>query len=436
LRWQQMVAQGVAERRTANDVVAAIQRDLLARLTQAAAALRAHMGLAVGGAWSTHALLLPVSVAPPVLSEREAGRSSLGGRLARWWRQLIQGEPDEPRTASVATLAPLPLAIPRLTGSPMATAEAPPPIVTAEAPPPIVTAEAPVTVEPPPSPPIITAPLTGDVPPPSAPAEALVLPPERVTARRGARLAVTCFGPFRVTIDDRTVERWESSRARTIFKYLVVRNAAPVSKELLAELFWPESEPDLARRSLHQAIYCLRQSLKRVAPDLTLIRFADDCYQISPEIGLWVDSEEFTRAIAEARARFASGAQEAAMAAYAMAADLAVGEFLAEERYEAWAEELRQSYRTMYSEALHRLSLYYFERGEHAMAVLHCQRILAQEPCDEEAHLLLMRSYVAQGLRHLAVRQYQICSNALRTELGLTPSEDVESFYRRVVAVE
>ncbi|NTU83866.1 MAG: hypothetical protein HGA45_31580 [Chloroflexales bacterium] len=61
LRWQQMVAQGVAERRTAADVVAAIQRDLVVRLTQAAAALRAHVGATGRGTWSIPALLLPVA---------------------------------------------------------------------------------------------------------------------------------------------------------------------------------------------------------------------------------------------------------------------------------------------------------------------------------------------------------------------------------------
>jgi DNA-binding SARP family transcriptional activator len=270
----------------------------------------------------------------------------------------------------------------------------------------------------------------------TAPADAPSGPARPRAAPAEARIAVTCFGPFRVTIDDRPVERWESVRARTIFKYLVVRSSAPVSKELLAELFWPESEPDLARRSLHQAIYCLRQSLKRVVPDLAVIRYVDGCYQISPEAGLWVDSEAFTRLIGEARAAVTAGDHNGAMVAYATAADLMRGSFLEEERYEAWAEELRQTYRAMYSEALHRLSRHYLGRGEHATAVLYAQRVLNQEPCDEEAHLLLMRSYIAQGLRHLAVRQYQICTNALRTELGLTPSPEIERFYRQVLASE
>ena len=88
----------------------------------------------------------------------------------------------------------------------------------------------------------------------------------------------------------------------------------------------------------------------------------------------------------------------------------------------------------MYLEALHRLARYHIERSEHSAAILLCQRALAEESCDEESHQMLMACYMAQGLRHLAVRQFQICANALKIELGLTPSEELEAFYRRVVA--
>ena len=62
------------------------------------------------------------------------------------------------------------------------------------------------------------------------------------------------------------------------------------------------------------------------------------------------------------------------------------------------------------------------------------RRALVEESCDEESHQMLMTCYMAQGLRHLAVRQFQICANALKSELGLSPSEGLDAFYRRVVA--
>ena len=99
---------------------------------------------------------------------------------------------------------------------------------------------------------------------------------------------------------------------------------------------------------------------------------------------------------------------------------------------EAWAEEQRCSYQAMYLRALHRLAHYYHEHGDHSAAIMICQRALVQEDCDEESHRLLLARYGAQGLRHLAVRQYQLYVHTLQTELGLAPSAEMELFYHQV----
>jgi DNA-binding SARP family transcriptional activator len=234
--------------------------------------------------------------------------------------------------------------------------------------------------------------------------------------------------------NDMLIDRWESARGRTIFKYLVARRATAVPKEVLADMFWPDSEPELARRSLHQAIYCLRQTFKRLMPEIQVIQFSDDRYQINPDIPIWVDAEAFSQEIEQARLHYAAGRSEQAMHAYAIAVDLYHAPFLAEDRYEEWTDELRRANQAMYLEALHRLVRHHVERAEHPAAIQLCQRALVEESCDEESHQMLMASYMAQGLRHLAVRQFQICANALKTELGLSPSEELEAFYRCVVA--
>jgi DNA-binding SARP family transcriptional activator len=249
-------------------------------------------------------------------------------------------------------------------------------------------------------------------------------------------LAVYCFGTFRVYLDDAPVEQWESARGRTIFKYLVACRDMPAPKELLASLFWPDSEPELARRSLHQAVYCLRQTFKRLAPNMQIVQFAEDRYQINPELTIWIDSEMFKQLIAQAHALEAVGEIEQAMRRYTMAVDMYGGDFLAQERYEVWAEEPRCMYQAMYLGALHRLARHHHERGDHATAIMVCQRALAQEDCDEESHRLLLACYGAQGLRHLAVRQYQLYVNTLKTELGLAPSAEMEAFVHRIVGME
>jgi DNA-binding SARP family transcriptional activator len=423
VRWQQMCERQQLSRHEADSVIAALQRELVGRLNHAAAGMRCVPATARADAGEiVFALTEPAALL--ALPESIVSRTGMSAWLGRVWRRLISSGDV---TAAQA-----------LTRLPLITPPAPEPLSEPYTPRIEIIPPAPEpAAEPAPS--DIVAPAPAPAPPPTAEPVRVPQPPaaaEATPARedRHPGLAIYCFGNFRVFYNDVPIDRWESARGRTIFKYLIARRASSAPKDLLADMFWPDSEPELARRSLHQAIYCLRQTLKRRASDAQIIQFADDRYQISSDIPIWVDSEACGQAIEQARALHAAGRVDEAMLAYAVAVDLYGAPFLAEDRYEEWTDEPRRSYQAMYLEALHRLARHHTDRGEYPAAILLCQRALAEESCDEESHQLLMACYLAQGLRHLAVRQYQICANVLKTELGLAPSEEIEAFYRRAVA--
>jgi DNA-binding SARP family transcriptional activator len=412
-RWQQMRERGQIGQREAESAIVEIQHDLIGRLNQAAGSMRSVPVdiTSVGGAEGR--FLLPGPPAMLAMPDMIGPEGGLSGWLSRLWQRLIHGD-DAPLAEPLTRLqAP--------TGPPIQPADVDSYAARAEESIVEVVAQAEPEIA-----------LVVDT------SSEVVLQPraahDRVDAVHASGLAIYCFGNFRVYCNDVLIDRWDSARGRTIFKYLVARRATAVPKEVLADMFWPDSEPELARRSLHQAIYCLRQTFKRLLPDIQVIRFSNDRYQINLDMAIWVDSEAFSQAIEQARAHYAAGKVEQAMQAYAVAVDLYHAPFLAEDRYEEWTDEPRRANQAMYLEALHRLARHHVERGEHPAAILLCQRALVEESCDEESHQMLMACYMAQGLRHLAVRQFQICANALKTELGLTPSEELEAFYRRVVA--
>jgi len=248
-----------------------------------------------------------------------------------------------------------------------------------------------------------------------------------------AGLTVYTFGSLRVYFNDTLIDQWEGSRSRSLFRFLIAHRRVPVSKERLAALFWPDSEPDLARRSLHQAVYCLRQTFKRVMGETPVVLFVNGCYALASDLPLWVDADVFEESITAARSAWSRGDIESALRAYGRAIDLYQGDYMAEERYEDWAEERRRTLQAAYLEALHQLARVYQERGEYPTAIMLSQRALAVDSCDEDAHRVLIGCYAAQGLRHLAVRQYQICVATLKSQFGLSPSDELEAFVRRVV---
>jgi DNA-binding SARP family transcriptional activator len=76
----------------------------------------------------------------------------------------------------------------------------------------------------------------------------------------------------------------------------------------------------------------------------------------------------------------------------------------------------------------------YFHNRQYAAVVPLCQKSLAKDKCYEAAHRWLMQCYLAVGQRHLAVRQYQTCVQALRDDLDIPPSEETVAMYHRMMS--
>src|SRR5262249_1304304 len=99
-------------------------------------------------------------------------------------------------------------------------------------------------------------------------------------------------------------------------------------KDVLMDVFWPDTDPESARRNLHQAIYSLRQTMRRGEPNFQPIQFENECYWLNPEIDLWLDSEEFARNAQPGGQLEAAGRPDEAAAAYQRAEGLYLGDFL------------------------------------------------------------------------------------------------------------
>jgi two-component SAPR family response regulator len=245
-------------------------------------------------------------------------------------------------------------------------------------------------------------------------------------------LVVYCLGSFRVYQDDHLITDWESLKAKCILKYLVAHHGTPIVKDILMDVFWPDAEPEAARRNLHQAVYALRKTLRQRRPDFPYVRFENDCYLLNPGISVWLDFEQFEEHVRDGQCLEADGQLAAAIEKYGIAEGLYGGDFLEGDLYEDWPGPQRQHLRTLYLHMAGCLSEYYVKHSDLAAAIVLCRKVLSLDNCCEEAHRRLMACYLAQGQRHLAVRQYQTCVQALREELDLAPSEETVTLYGRI----
>lgn len=278
---------------------------------------------------------------------------------------------------------------------------------------------------------LLTTTETTLTPPPAI--QAQVIHPTESTAVpiRVPTLTAHLLGTFRVSVNDQPVENWPSGRGRAVFKYLLIHHDQPAPCDVLMDVFWPQAAPESARNSLNVALHRLRRAL-RIVTDLPVVVFEEGAYCISPEFNISIDMDEFDRHVQAGRRAEAAGQLNAATAEYEDAIGLYQGDLLAGDVYEDWPVLTRERLRVAYLDVLDHLSQIHFSQGQYADCVTLCQLTLARDTGREDVHCLLMRCYTRQGQHHLALRQYQICVDALRAELEVDPALETTQLYERI----
>jgi DNA-binding SARP family transcriptional activator len=251
-------------------------------------------------------------------------------------------------------------------------------------------------------------------------------------ANSGPSLTIYCLGPFRVYVKEQLIDKWPGNKCKCIFKYMLVHRQSLIHHEILMDQFWRDVEPEAARRNLYQAIYSLRQALQNGDFDYPYVLCEDSCYRLNPDLNLWVDSEALHLHYQTGQRLEREGHLHKAIIEYELAENLYGGEFLAEDLYADWPVVHRENLKHAHLDILDRLSQFYFEQGQLAMCIAYCQKILIKDNCREDAHRRLMRSYMRQGQRHLALRQYHTCVEALEQELGVPPMPTTLELYRQI----
>lgn len=169
------------------------------------------------------------------------------------------------------------------------------------------------------------------------------------------------------------------------------------------------------------AVSSLRRSF-REATDLDVIEFQDGRYVVNTAFDLTSDYDEFERLALELRAALASGDDSSAATLARRGVRLYRGPLCPDLPYEQWVIYPRERTRMLYGDMLDTLLRIQRAEQDHEGCMDTALRILDDDPCREDAHRILMRSYLALGRRHQALRQYESCRRILRALLDKAPS--------------
>ncbi len=249
-------------------------------------------------------------------------------------------------------------------------------------------------------------------------------------------LHIRLFGQFAASWRDRsaTVQEIHLPRStQSLLVYLLLNRRQLVSREVLVDLFWGNSPPEQARSCLSTTIWRLRRSLQTPggAGSGYLLSTPEGEVGFNPASEHWLDVAVFEGVLT----RLCTQEEDEVTPALAREAEAALALYtgdLLEGYYADWALRERERLRLLYIRGLRRLMGWYKEAGNLEASILCGQRILEKDLLREEIHRELMRLYAANGQRAQAVRQYQICRQALQRELEMEPMEETRRLYHAI----
>jgi DNA-binding SARP family transcriptional activator len=250
-------------------------------------------------------------------------------------------------------------------------------------------------------------------------------------------LRIRLFGSVRVGFagSASTVKMTHSVQA--LLAYLVLYRDRAHSRDVLVGQFWGDTSEERARHALNTTLWRLRRVLRAPEePGASFILTTD-----AGEIGFnrhssyWLDVAVFEKAARRLLAAPVEAASAADVAAMEQSLQLYCCDLL-EGFYDDWALRERERLRLLHLQCLTYLMQYHKQQGACEKSLARGREILDRDPLREEIHREMMRLYLENGQRALAIRQYQILRQVLAVELGIPPMEESQALYRQMAPAQ
>jgi LuxR family maltose regulon positive regulatory protein len=245
---------------------------------------------------------------------------------------------------------------------------------------------------------------------------------------QGPEIRICALGEAAITIDGKLVTRWRMSRSLELF-FLLLEHNRPLRKEQIISALWPDANDNI-NQTLHSTVYYLRKTL---GENCVVSDAGTYWLDLPAQYGerVWYDVEHFQAYHKRAKAALHPHEDEQARRDLEAMIELFRGDYV-QSFYSDWCIFRRENLRLIYLDARQQLARLAWRQEQYDECAQHWQHMLAVDNCLEDAHHWLMRIYVRQGKRGLALRQYQRCVRLLRTELKAEPGQAIQNLYQQL----
>jgi DNA-binding SARP family transcriptional activator len=224
-----------------------------------------------------------------------------------------------------------------------------------------------------------------------------------------------------------------AGRAGSLLAYLALAKGRFFQRSELLNTLWAEpGDAVISTGAFNTTLWRLRKALERPgAPAEIALCDRHGAIGLAHDAPLEIDTEAFSRLVAPVLAKPMEQLVAADIVALRRGVELYRDDVLAG-FIDGWALRERELHRRMLLNALARLMQLSALANDHADAIRHAQLILDRDPLREDVHRELMRLYLANGQRALALLQFEACRAALKRELAIQPMRETIAVYQRI----
>ncbi|HXD11057.1 MAG TPA: BTAD domain-containing putative transcriptional regulator, partial [Anaerolineales bacterium] len=253
------------------------------------------------------------------------------------------------------------------------------------------------------------------------------------------RLALHLLGPPRLEIDNSpiTIDR---RKTLALLAYLAV-NRGSHTRDYLSALLFPDYDQAKAFTNLRHTLWETQQAIGEgwIVADHETIGLIADTNHLTPsaeaERVVWLDVAQFESLITQSRTQ---NDVSICIPVLTDSVKLYRNHFLTgfslkdAPNFNEWTIAESENLRHQFASALTRLIDVHCSLSQAETAIPYARRLIALDPLNETSHRLLMQVYIQAGQHNAALKQYKVCEQVLRKELGVDPQPETRALYKQI----
>lgn len=256
-------------------------------------------------------------------------------------------------------------------------------------------------------------------------------------------LRIQCFKSFKVwigsSLEPLSDRAWRLSRAKKIFRYLLLHRKQPIHQEVLIDVFWPDSDLNKGIQSLHHAMHCIRKALENTESVKT--EHSESGYLICQEHHYLlvlpseseVDYDLFLKQMTAVKSTLSSGNLLDARKHLLRLSEIYIGDLFSEDLYDEWVASIRQRIQMEFADTALRMATRLLQSGFADDAVQMAGLVLQRDAYNEDAVAIRMKGKIESGLRFQAIEEFRRFQELIVRELKSEPSDYICRLYQRII---